>query len=185
MAYKNSDTARARRKKTVPEPAPAPGRRSRPPLRANRGRIERPDRASRRARDLPHHGLHHVRQPGDPREGRHGPWRRVRRHLPCRCGRLGHHGALRQLPDRSRAGHGAQRLFRLHRGARAWWQLAARPYPRFHFLGVVLRAVALAVARLADRCNPAPPQARHRRRHRLLPRSDRAAECRHRDPITP
>lgn len=111
MAYKNSDTARARRKKTVPEPAPAPGRRSRPPLRANRGRIERPDRASRRARDLPHHGLHHVRQPGDPREGRHGPWRRVRRHLPCRCGRLGHHGALRQLPIALAPGMGLNAYF--------------------------------------------------------------------------
>ena len=32
-----------------------------------------------------------------------------------------------QLPDRARAWHGAQRLFRLHHGARAWRQLAALP----------------------------------------------------------
>ena len=74
---------------------------------------------------VPDDGLHRVRQPADPRQRRHGHGRGVRRDLH-RGGGVDHgDGALRQLPDRARARHGAQRLLRLHRGARLQVHLAA------------------------------------------------------------
>src|SRR5262249_36523276 len=99
-------------------------------------------------------------------EKAHGCRRGVRRDLPCGRGGLYHHGALRQLPDRPRSGHGAQRLFRLHSRARARRQLAIRSGLRVHFRRALLCAVALALARLADRRSPDEFEARHRRRHR-------------------
>ena len=56
-----------------------------------------------------------------------------------------------QLPDGPRSGHGAQRLFCLHRRARARRQSATRSGLRVHLRRALLCAVALALARLADR----------------------------------
>ncbi len=101
--------------------------------------------------------------------------RGLRRHLP-RCGdRLDADGRDREFPDRPRAGHGAQRLFRLRRGAghgRAMAGGAGRGVP----LGAaVLRGVRAARAGVAGERHPAVAQIRHRGRDRLLPRADRAA----------
>jgi hypothetical protein len=65
---------------------------------------------------------------------------------------LGHHGALRQLSDRPRAGHGAQRLFRLYRGRRRYRSVpcadraAERRHPtgRFKEINAAVAVVALA-----------------------------------------
>jgi len=57
---------------------------------------------------------------------------------------------------------------------------ATRSGLRVHFRRALLCAVALALARLADRRSPDEFEARHRRRHRTRPRSDRTAKCRHR-----
>ena len=151
---------------------------ARPHFRPDRRRIERADRAQGRPRHLPHHGLHHVRQPGDPREGRHGSWRGVRRHLPRRGALDRHHGALRQLPHRACPRHGAQRLFRLHHGARARRQLAARAWRRVPLRRAVPVDLGHADTRMADQRHTAQSQARHCRRHRPVPRADRLAECR-------
>src|SRR6476646_9925085 len=47
------------------------GERARPRFRPQCRGHDHADRTQGRPRDLPHHGLHHVRQPGDPGEGRH------------------------------------------------------------------------------------------------------------------
>ena len=126
---------------------------ARPHVRPHRRGLERADRAQGRPRDLPHHGLHHVRQPGDPRESRHGSWRGVRRHLPRRGALDRHHGALRQLPHRACPWHGAQRLFRLHHGARARRQLAARARRRIPLRRRCSCYLGHAVTRMADQCD--------------------------------
>ena len=47
-----------------------------------RARHQRAHRSDRRDHHLPDDGLHHLRQPADPRHHRHGPERGLRRHLP-------------------------------------------------------------------------------------------------------
>ena len=68
--------------------------------------------------DVPDDGLHRLRQPADPLRRRHAVRRGVRRHLSGGGVQHAGDGAVRQLPDRAGAGHGAQRVLRLWRRAR-------------------------------------------------------------------
>jgi hypothetical protein len=79
----------------------------------------------------------------------------------------------------ARSRHGAERLFCLYRRAGAWRQLAACARVRVHLRRPLFRAVAFALARLADRCASDEFEARHRRRHWTVPCSDRLATCGH------
>jgi hypothetical protein len=144
-------------------------------LRHARPRDDAAHRDDGRVRDLPHHGLHRRGQPGDHGSGQDRPRRRLRRHLPGRGDRLGVDGALGELPDRARAGDGAQRLLRLRRGAghgRALAGGAGRGVRRWRS---VLRHLRAARPGMAGERHPAVAEVRHRGGDRLLPRADRAA----------
>ena len=125
------------------------------------------------------HGLHHLRQPGDPRRGRHGPRRGVRRHLPRRRVRLGHDGALRQLSGGAGAGHGPQRLLHLRRGQGHGPCLGDGARRRVPVRRAVPDRQPDGHPRVGDQRGPAQPQAVDRRRHRPVPGGHRAAERRH------
>ena len=131
-------------------------------------------RIHRRSDHVPDHGLHRVRQSGDPRQNRDGPGRGVRRHLHRRRGAHDGDGALRQLPDRACARHGHQRLLRLHRGADLQIYLAAGA-GRGVLLGrAVLPDLGLPHPAIRHRVDPAKSQARDLRRRRPVPRHHRA-----------
>ena len=150
------------------------GRSSRPHLRTDAERHRRPHRIHRRRHHLSHDGLHRVRQSADPRQGRHGPGRGVRRDLHRVRGLDHGDGALRQLPDRARARHGAQRLLRLHRGARLQVHLAAGAGGGVLLGRAVLPDLDLPHPRIRHQCDSEKPQARDLRRRRPVPRHHRA-----------
>ena len=59
-------------------------------------------------------------------------------------------GLYANYPHRARPWHGAQRLFRLHHGARAWRQLAARAWHRVPVRRAVSPDFTHTIARMAD-----------------------------------
>ena len=138
----------------------------RPLFRPGRKRNGYPHRAHSRHHDLSHHGLHRIRQPADPRQCRNGQRCGVRRHLHCGGGIESGDGALRQLPDRAGAGHGAQRVLRFH--CRAGLQIHVAASARWRVLlgRHLLSNFDLPVARIHHQFHPEESQARdlHRRR---------------------
>ena len=139
-----------------------------------RARHRRPHRVHRRRDHLPHDGLHRVRQSADPRQRRHGQGRGVRRDLHRGGGVDAGDGALRQLSDRARARHGAQRLLRLHRGARLQIHLAAGA-GRGVLLGRDLFSdLDLPHPRIRHQFDPEEPEARDLGGRRPVPRHHRA-----------
>ena len=143
---------------------------SRTPVPSARERHRRPHRIHRRRHHVPHDGLHRVRQSADPRQRRHGQGRGVRRDLHRVGGVDLGDGVLRQLSDRARARHGAQRLLRLHRGARLQVLLAAGAG----------RGVLLGRDLLSDLDLPHP-----RIRHQRDPEKPQARDLRGRRPVSP
>ncbi|CAD5378905.1 hypothetical protein OF001_U40103 [Pseudomonas sp. OF001] len=137
-------------------------------------------RDPRRDHHLPDHGLRAVRQPEHPRQDRHGSGRGVRRHLPGRRDRLAGHGPLGQLPDRPRPRHGPQRLLHLHRGADHGLHVAGGARRGVPLRRAVLRPVDLPHPRVDHPQHPAAAAHGDQRRHRPVPRADRAEEHRHR-----
>ena len=93
------------------------------------------------------------------------------------CGRGVHagHGALRQLPDRARAGHGAECLLRLHRCAGTYnIHVAAGARRRVLLRGDLLSHLDLPGPRIHHQLDSEEPQICDRRRRRALPRYHRA-----------
>ncbi|KAF1857369.1 hypothetical protein Lal_00044878, partial [Lupinus albus] len=87
--------------------------------------------------DLPDDGLHRLHQPEHPRGSRDAEGRGLRRHLPRGGDRLGGDGLPGQLSHRPRAGHGAQRLFRLRRRAADGLHVAGGPRRGVHLRPVL------------------------------------------------
>ena len=143
-------------------------------FRAQGAGHRRPHRIHRRPDHVPDHGLHRVRQSGDPEQSRHGSGRGVRRHLRRRRGEHDGDGALRQLPDRARARHGHQRLLRLHRGADLQIYLAAGAGRGVLLRRAVLPDLGVPHPAIRHRVDPAEPQARGLGRRRAVPRHHRA-----------
>ena len=112
--------------------------------------------------------------PIDPGQGRHGPGRGVRRDLHCVCGVDPGDGVLRQLSDRACARHGAQRVLRLHRGARLQIHVAAGAGGGVLLGRAVLCVVAVSGARIHHRRDPAKPEACDLGGRRPVPRHHRA-----------
>ncbi len=147
---------------------------------AGGARHDRAHRNGGRAHDVPHHGLHHVRQPDDPGRRRHGQGRGLRRHLR-RVG-LGHadHGALCQLPAGVGAGHGAQRLFHLRRRQGHALFLAGGARRRVPVWRAVPGAEPEPHPRMDRRRHPAIAEDGDLCRDRPVPRHHRPQERRHR-----
>ena len=112
--------------------------------------------------------------PIDPRQGRHGPGRGVRRHLHRRRGEHLRDGVLRQLSDRAGARHGHQRLLRLHRGADLQIHLAAGAGRGVLLRRAVLPDLGIPHPAICDRRHSAEPEARGVGRRRAVPRHHRA-----------
>ena len=147
---------------------------SRSAIRAVAPRHEPEDRIRRRAHDFPDDALHRVRESADPRQCRHGQGRGVRRDLHRGRGLDPGDGALRQLSDRARARHGAQRLLRLHGGADLQIYLAAGARGGVLLGRVVLSHLDLPHPRIRHQRDPEEPEARHLGGRRALPRHHRA-----------
>ena len=106
-------------------------------FRAQRARHRPAHRDPRRRHHLPDHGLYRPGQSGDPRPGRHAGRGRRRGDLPRRRLRQHPDGLHGQRAARSGAGHGAQRLFQLHRrpgdgralAGGAWAASSSRAWP--------------------------------------------------------
>ena len=163
------------------DPDDSERRHARQLLQALGARHQRADRGDRRDHHLPDDGLHHLRQPADPRDHRHGPQRGLRRDLPRGGARLLHHGASTPT-GRSR-------------WRRAWGSTPSSPSPwsaRMGFtwqqaLGAVfisgcifLILTVTGVRRWLIAGHPALDAERGRGRHRHVPRHHRAEERRHR-----
>ena len=147
---------------------------SRASVRLERARHQRAHGIHRGPHHLPDDGLHHLRQPDDPRRSRHGQGRGVRRHLSCGGGVDAGDGALRELPDRARARHGAERLLRLHRRARLQIHVAAGARRGVPLRRAVLPDLGLPHPRIRDQRDPAQPEVRDLGRRRPVPRHHRA-----------
>jgi hypothetical protein len=136
------------------------------------------NRCAHRVHRRPHHvsddGLHRVRQPADPGQCGHGQRRGVRRDLSRGGGHDAGDGTLCQLPDCARARHGAQRLLRLHGGARLQIYLAAGPGRGVLLRPAVLPDLDLPHSRIRHQFDTEEPEGRDLRRHRALPRHYRA-----------
>ncbi len=143
-------------------------------FRPDRERQRCAHRVHRRDHDFPHHGLHRVRQPANPRQCGHGQGRGVRRDLHRGRGLDLGDGALRQLPHRARAGHGAQCVLRVHRGARPQIQLAAGARRRVLLRGALLSHFHLQHPRIHHQLDPEESQIGDLRRRRALSRHHRA-----------
>ena len=138
------------------------------------------DRGHRRRDHVPHDGLHHLRQPGDPLRRRRRSGCGVRRHVPRRGDRHPDHGALCQLPHRPRPGHGPQRLFHLRRGPRHGPCVAGGARRRLRLRHPIHHPERAAGQGMDRQFDSALAQNGHIGRHRPVPRHHRAQERRHR-----
>ena len=148
-------------------------------FRTDGERHECEDRGAGRSDHVPDDGLYHLRQSEHSRQGRNGPGRGVRRHLHRSRGLQHRDGAVRELPDRARAGHGAERVLRLHGGADLQIYVAAGARRGVPVGRAVLHPVGDGIARIHHQPDPAEPEIRHRRRRRTVPRHHRARKCGH------
>ena len=159
-----------------PEPAGLLERR----FELERARHQPAHRDARRRHHLPDHGLYRPGQSGDPRPGRNAGRGGRGGHLPRRRLRQHPDGPHRQRAARAGAGHGAQRLFQLHRRPGHGRALAGGPGLRLH-LGRRLPAADLRRRPPADhRRDPAASVRGGGGRDRPVHRLHRPQECRHR-----